>query len=170
MMFPTQPVTAANTPLTRKRTRDLLRRLRRDDSGDGALGSVISMSMFIMLLVLFVWMVLTYYSYRILSSAANEGASVAARYDVESKGNPNVSLERGEDYAAELINDAGASALVEGISTSSGFETENGVERAVISVSGQAVTPLFQMTLEATGSAPIEEFRNQGDNTPGATP
>ncbi len=135
---------------------------RRGERGDGALGSVISMGMFITLLVLFVWMILTYYSFRVLASAANEGAAVAAQYDVASDGNQEVSRQQGEIYAEQLIANAGARALVENVDA----EAEIVGDRAQVVVTGRAITPLFAMNLSATGSAPIEQFRPQGDELP----
>lgn len=144
----------------KKTANKITRSFRRNERGDGALGSVISMGMFITLLILFVWMVLTYYSFRVLSSAANEGAAVAARYNVSADGNRTVALNDGVEYAEDLISDSGTRALVENVTVTAGPENE---QIATIVVEGNAVTPLFSMRLTATGSAPVEEFRPQGE-------
>lgn len=138
-----------------------LRRLRhpwRSERGDGAIGSIISMSVFIVLLVMFVWMILTYYSFRVLSTAANEGAAVGARYDAGLDG-PN--RELGVTHAKALIEATGSASLVENVAVEPG--PDNDEERVEIVVSGKSVTPFFSLNLRATGSAPVEEFRNQGE-------
>ncbi len=131
----------------------------RSERGDGAIGSIISMSIFITLLFAFIWMILTYYSFRVLSTAANEGAAIGAYYDPALEG-PNV--QNGVTHAENLINETGTTSLVEDVVVKP-KDYSLGDQTVELEVTGKSVSPFFSLNLKATGSAPVEEFRPQGD-------
>ena len=94
---------------------------------------------------------LAYYTQQVLSGAAQDGATTVARRDS--------TPEAGRDLALDLVDQAGSSLL-----RSHEGHVEVRSERVVVTLRGEVVSLIpFRRSIlvEATGSAPLEQFRPQ---------
>ncbi len=95
---------------------------------------------------------LAYYAQQVLAGAAHDGAATGARRDA--------TPESGRRHADQLVDQAGSSLLVDHRS-----EVEVRGDRVVVTIRGEVVSLIpfrSSIPVEASGSAPVEDFRPQG--------
>ncbi|MDH3681579.1 MAG: pilus assembly protein [Acidimicrobiia bacterium] len=117
--------------------------------------TTITVSVVLLATMLVVQFGLAYYAQQVLAGAAQDGAANGARRDS--------TPEAGRLLAEDLVDQAGASLLT---NRQADVEVRNG--RVVVSMRGEVVSLIpfrRSITVEASGSAPTEEFRPQRTGT-----
>ncbi len=130
--------------------RDTVHHDRSHERGS-ALVTTISVGAILLAMMLVVQFGLAYYAQQVLSGAAQDGAVTAARRDS--------SMEEGRRFADHLVAQSGSSLLLSQQTT----VFDEG-DRAVVTIRGEVVSliPFVRsLTVQASGSAPFEEFNPQ---------
>lgn len=129
-------------------------KLIQSDRGDGPVGIIIGSGVFLFGLILVVYFALAYHGQQILAGATQEGAVYGARLDGDQSD--------GEALADRMIAETAGSLFEGPVATSTRVRTgADGQRWLEITASGQIRGPIGSMRVEATGSAPLEEFRPQ---------
>lgn len=124
------------------------------DRGDGPVGIIIGSGVFLLGLLMVVYFALAYHGQQILAGATQEGAVYGARLDG--------AQSDGKELADDLISSAGGSLFDGPVVTSMRVRTNADGQRWLeITASGSVRGPIGSLGVEATGSAPLEEFRPQ---------
>ncbi|MGI9597050.1 MAG: hypothetical protein ACR2QK_12875 [Acidimicrobiales bacterium] len=123
------------------------------DRGDGPIGLLVAASVFVLGLTSLVYAGLGYHANQLVTSAAQQGAAVAARLG----GTPEDGVATADEMLARW-----AGPLVDRRSTTATVVREpDGRGRVVITIEADVVAPLGAWPVEVSGSAPIEEFVHQ---------
>lgn len=98
---------------------------------------------------------LAYHAQNVLSGAAQDGAAAAARREGSPAQGAVLTRSLVESSVGSLLESTAVSSTVEG-------------DRVVVTATGEVVSLLpfvGTLTVRATGSAPIEDFRPQGESS-----